>query len=270
MLHSDKIEKITTIYGQFFSRNGDMITNQLKQFSAHTRNELAMLKSLITGGDNIIDIGAHIGTFSIPFASFNKGIGRVFSFEADIDNYNLLRMNITENYLDGAIIPKHAIVSDCEQRFSILKPSEDNSGMHCFLPDSSSAGLDMADIPVINIDAWYEQNEAETKINIIKIDIEGAEMAALRSCEKIIKKCLPMLYIEINNEALDRFNTTIAEIEDALNSFGYHFFRNIGPRNSNNDIFKIARLNSISDGGVFFDLLAVHPSSDRYPDLAES
>lgn len=268
MFKLDKTEKIATIYGHFYSRKGDLITNQLKQYSAHTRNELAMLKSLITDGDNIIDIGAHIGTFSIPLARFNKGRGKIFSFEADLDNYNLLKINICENYMDDVIMPLHAIVSDRKLRFTKLKPCDDNSGMHCFLPESSPSVTDTSDIAVINIDEWCEYNESETKIDLIKIDVEGAEMAALRSCEKIIKRYTPLIYIEISKEALDRFNCTVGEIEEILTSSGYHFFRNTGPRNSDNDLFKIARLNTIADGGDFFDLLAVHPSSDRYPDFA--
>jgi len=268
MLNSDKIEKVTTIYGRFYALKEDMITNQLKQYSAHTRNELAMLKSLITAGDNIIDIGAHIGTFAIPLARFNQGKGRIFSFEANKDNYRLLQANIRENSLDEVILPSHAIVSDVKRSFAMLTPSADNSGMHVFLPETFSADLNLTDFEIVNIDEWYEQNECDTRIDFIKIDIEGAEMAALRSCEKIINKYIPMLYIEINKDALDRFNTSIAEIEKTLTALGYHFFRNIGPRNSDNDIFKIARLNTVDAGGVFFDLLAVHPSSNKYPDLA--
>jgi FkbM family methyltransferase len=266
-LEPARVEKIETIYGRFNAWKGDMITGQLKEYSAHTRNELAMLKSLIAAGDNIVDIGAHIGTFAIPFARFNKEQGKIFSFEANVDNYNLLKLNINENCLKDVIIPTHAIVSDKKRSFSMSKPKDDNSGMHYFLPDVNQPEMVLSDTDAINIDEWHENNESDTRIDLIKIDIEGAEMAALRSCEKIIKKYLPMMYIEINSEALDRFNCTADDIEDELDSFGYHFFRNTGLRNSDNDTFKIEKLNSVKDGGVFFDLLAVHPSSHRYPAL---
>ncbi|HIO97458.1 MAG TPA: hypothetical protein EYG71_05970, partial [Leucothrix sp.] len=66
MAYASGTEKCKTMYGVFESWKGDVITVQLKKYSAHTRNELAMLKSFIAKGDNIIDIGAHIGTYSIP------------------------------------------------------------------------------------------------------------------------------------------------------------------------------------------------------------
>src|ERR1700684_3779180 len=46
----------------------DLITDQLLSFGAHMRCELALLSHFIDPGDAILDLGAHIGTFTIPFA----------------------------------------------------------------------------------------------------------------------------------------------------------------------------------------------------------
>lgn len=267
MINAEHIEKIATIYGHFYSLKGDLITAQFKEYSAHTRNELAMLRSLIREGDNIIDVGAHIGAFSIPFARFNKGKGKIFSFEADTDNYYLLKRNIDENHLNDVIKPTHAIVFSEKYSFAKFAPFNDNSGGYSFLPVSHPLvkDSDILGTYVVNVDEWYEDNGDNMKIDAVKVDVEGAELAVLRSCRRIIKKFTPLLYIEINKTALERFNCEIDEIESLLKPFKYHFFRNGGPRNSTNDAFKIIRMNRILDGGVFFDLLAVHPSDERYP-----
>ena len=262
MLIPEEIEKIPTIYGSFFSRKGDKITNNLKQYSAQTRNELAMIKALVKDEDNVLDIGAHIGTFSMPFAIFNGGRGKVFSFEANPDNFELLRRNISENNLDGIVIPTHALVSSKNQAFEMSLPNGGNSGMYYFMPNSniSSTGID-----IINIDRWYKNLESEIKIKLIKVDVEGAEALVLRSCQELIKKFKPILFIEISKSHLNRFGNSVSDIEEILKPCGYHYFRNIGRRNSNNDIFKIVRLKSVNEGGKFFDLLAVHESDPRYP-----
>jgi FkbM family methyltransferase len=267
MINPEDIGKTATIYGHFYSIKGDLITNQLKEYSAHTRNELAMLKSLIREGDNIIDLGAHIGTFSIPFARFNKGKGKIFSFEADTDNYYLLELNISENHLSDVIMPMRAVVSDKKDSFTRFNPCNNNSGMYCFLPVCHPLAMDsdVLETAVVHIDEWYTYNRYGIPIDVIKIDVEGAEMAALRSCKGIIEQYTPLLYIEINKSALDRFNCEIDEIESLLKPFGYHFFRNGGHRNSDNDAFKIIHMDRVTDGGIFFDLLAVHPLDKRYP-----
>jgi len=256
------IEKIETIYGCFYSRAGDLITEQLKQYSAHTRNELAMLKSFIREGDNIIDVGAHIGTFSIPFAIFNGGIGKVFAFEANPDNYQLLQKNILENNLETVVLPICTVISVKEQTHKMMFPKDANTGMYYFMP-TQDCGYESLDS--VNIDEWYDQNEIENPIHCLKIDTEGSELSVLRACQNILKKYKPLIYLELSDEHLRRFGNSVHDIEKILVSNGYHFFRNIGARNSDNDDFTLAHLRHLTEGGKFYDVLAIHPLSERYP-----
>jgi hypothetical protein len=57
---------VDTTFGRIETFVDDLITNQLLQFGAHTRPELALLLSIIEPGDFVFDVGAHIGTFSAP------------------------------------------------------------------------------------------------------------------------------------------------------------------------------------------------------------
>jgi tRNA G37 N-methylase Trm5 len=125
---------IETVHGSFVSRRNDHITRQLQQFSAHTRNELAMLLSLVRAGDIIIDIGAHIGTFAIPLARRVGDEGKVYAFEADSGNFTLLEKNVELNNLTARIVPVNAIIHDRPARFRRIDPDPTNSGMFTFLP----------------------------------------------------------------------------------------------------------------------------------------
>ena len=109
MSNSKEIEKIRTIYGSFYSRKDDFITRHLKKYSAHTRNELAMIKSLVRDGDNIIDIGAHIGYFTI-YAAKNAYQGIVYSIEPYIESFEILKKNLKLNDLSN-VKPFHAAIS---------------------------------------------------------------------------------------------------------------------------------------------------------------
>jgi len=260
---SNEAVKVPTIYGNFYSWKNDLITRQLTEYSAHTRNELAMLNSFIKKGDTIIDVGGHIGTYSIPFAKKIGKLGRVFTFEGNPNNFALLEKNITINGMRSIIQAFNAVVSQDEaSKFEMELPDGGNSGMYYF---SSVVRTIAKKTPVINIDNWFNGLSKKPKVNLIKIDVEGAEVEILRSCEKLIKKFKPILYIEISQEALKRFDHSIDDLHQILSKEGYQYYKNIGERNSNNDLFKIKKLASIDEGGEFFDLLAFHERDSRKP-----
>lgn len=265
MLDSANIQLCRTIYGDFYAWKEDLITRQLIQFSAHTRNEIAMIRSFIREGDTCLDIGAHIGTFSIPLARFNKEKGKIYSFEACPENYSLLERNIYSNRLEKTIISENKIVSSLKKQKFTKIPIDNNSGGHSFIPSSENVE---SVLNTIDLNEWYESNP-NIKINFVKIDVEGAEVDVLDSCKKIIKNNLPIIYIEIKQNALAKFATTPEDVEVRLKSLGYSFFRNIGSRNSDNDKFELSYIKNVKDGGAFYDLLAIHPSNPRYPSSLE-
>lgn len=255
----NKIVKIETIYGDLYSREDDLITDQLIRFSAHTRNELAMLKSVILPGHTILDIGAHIGTFSIPFALFVGNTGKIYSFEPNIENFKILSKNILENKLNDIIYPSNSIVSCLKNTFTAHITNPKNSGTYYFLPSAISQESDIA---ITHIDEWISEKAEKIIPDLIKIDVEGAELLVLQSCIKTISKSLPILYIEIVEDHLQKFNHSAQDIENLLKPLGYKFYKNIGSRNSNDDSFSPTQLSNIINGGRFFDLLAIHKSKD--------
>jgi FkbM family methyltransferase len=256
------IVMIDTIYGVFLSWEDDLITGQLRRYSAHTRNELAMIRSVVCEGDNVIDIGAHIGSYAIPFARFNRNAGKIFAFEANPDNFDLLKKNIDLNHLEAVVLPTQAIVSAEKGNFTLVSTEDRSTARYFYI--STPVGS-TADQESITVDEWYLTHCPNTSIHFIKIDVEGAEYSAIMACKGIIEKFKPVLYIEINPHAFSRFRHTVGEIESMLRTWGYHFFRNIGPRNSENDRFALVHLERLRDGGGFFDLLAITPSDIRYP-----
>lgn len=80
---------VETRGGTYCCLQGDVIVDQLRQYGAHQRNDVAMAKSLLRAGDSVIDVGAHIGTTAVPFARVVGANGHVFAFEAARATFDL-------------------------------------------------------------------------------------------------------------------------------------------------------------------------------------
>lgn len=241
---------ISTPTGVFHTVAGDMISDQLTSFGAHTRNELAMVLAHVDPSDVCVDLGAHIGTFAIPISRKLGREGRVLAVEGDEETFALLQANVAENGLTQKIETVQAIVGHGPQRSVRRVEVEGNTGAGYYLAD------DKADLAAVDAYALLCMKGFGSP-NFIKIDIEGMELLVLQSLEPLIAAHRPKLYIEMVERQLARFGTTCAGLQDFLARFDYRFFRNTGERNSDNDLFVKTELHCLEEGGEFFDLLAL-------------
>jgi hypothetical protein len=103
---------VTGVHGRFRTRRNDHVTRQLAEYGAHTRNELAMVLSFLRPGDQAIDVGAHIGTYTVPFARTVGPGGRVLSIEPGDEAFARLVENLELNAVAGWVQPFHAVATD--------------------------------------------------------------------------------------------------------------------------------------------------------------
>ena len=182
---------------------------------------------------------------------------RVFAFEPQPEVYALLERNVMLNGLDAQISLSCGIVFDRPQSFQRLAhqglPARRrlNTGATAFVPTTEPGTPDHEGPQVFVIDAMIRAGALPARIDLVKVDTEGAELSGLRSCTDLIGRELPVLYVEINPTGLQRFNTSVDDIDRFLQAFGYHYFRNIGERNSDNDSFRIARHSQFGGGRRF-------------------
>jgi FkbM family methyltransferase len=257
-----------TIFGPFGCFANDLINGQLLTFGAHTRNELAFLLAFVEAGDVVYDIGAHIGTFAVPLAAAVGASGRLVAVEADVDNYGLLLRNLASHGLlspSGSTHAMHAVIADVGKYGAQMVAG--NTGATWF---ESDPGINEGP-PTLGLDQLH-RSHGGGRVDVIKIDIEGMELAALHTAQELLVQ-RPLLYLEISTEHLARHGATLADVEALLRGHCYRFFRNVGERNSSHDSFIVRALDSLEEGGSFFDLLAIpedHKRFARAADLAQA
>ena len=253
---SDVIE-VNAMFGKIFTFANDIITNQLVSFGAHTRPELAFLMTVVQSGDAVFDIGGHIGTFAIPLAQKIGEAGRLLIVEGDPRNFELLCRNIERLGLGNIALPCHTVIGPSKKRYLVRNRSQNTGGSY-FLPSDTPGG-----IPAVSLDDLVL---AHYSPRVVKIDIEGLEVAAFRD-SPILLNLRPILYVEVAGDQLKRYGASVEELNEILQTHDYRLFRNVGARNGTLDEFVVQELSSLSEGGNFFDVLALHREDPRLQHL---
>lgn len=151
----------------------------------------------LKAGDVFFDVGANIGYYSILASSKIGNTGKVYSFEPDIHNVQILEKNIELNNASNVKITKKA-VSD-KTGFVNFKSSALSKGDSAISISNSEGNIS---IPSITLDDFV----AETGVypNVIKIDVEGAEIMALKGAKGLFSRAKQpiVLFIEYNPQSL--------------------------------------------------------------------
>ena len=165
-----------------------------------------------------VDVGAHIGTYSIPMSGC---FDRVYSYEAEENNYRLLTENIALNKKDNIQTYHIALGSTWKKSANVVRHQNDNSGFFAVIDNSNSLNL-----PVVGqIDMQrLDDCEFDTNIDFIKIDVEGSELAVLKGAEGLLERDSPLLEIEINNLSQKLYGISEHDIQDWLQQHGYCFY----------------------------------------------
>lgn len=146
----------------------------------------------VKNGDVIYDIGANVGFYTLLASTLIGENGKVFAFEPLPKNIGYLKKHIKLNKCENVEIIE-AAVSDKEGRVNFL---ENESGPAGKIGKEGSLKV----ISVI-LDNLLEEKKILPP-NVIKIDIEGAELEALKGMKKIFQKYRPAVFLAVHNETL--------------------------------------------------------------------
>lgn len=159
-----------------------IISKNLANQKGHELNEVALIKRILKEGDMALDIGAHIGYFTLIMARYIGETGKVFAFEPSPTNFKLLKKNIKLNgYKNVALIPM-AISNKKEKVTLYLSPR--NSGNHSLF--KIKGHKKSINVNTLSLDDYFEK--ADFNIDFAKIDTEGAEFLVIEGMSSILKK----------------------------------------------------------------------------------
>lgn len=189
------------------------------------RGEVKLLKSLLAPQSVFIDVGANIGAFSL-MAARRLPQGKVHSFEPSPYHIKKLNSNLLLNRFNNIQIHPVALSSKlgpAKLYFPKSKGSLENTGMASqFEFDVMSYRIE--DIECVRLDDYLESYNI-SKVNIIKIDVEGAELDVLIGARQTIYRNRPHVLMEVNSDHLHRAGRNFYEVIDFWNSANYKIYK---------------------------------------------
>jgi FkbM family methyltransferase len=202
--------------------SSEYIQGHLYAFDCFEPSTIHLIEKITEKGDNIFDIGANIGYLSLIFARATGNNGKVLSFEPEEKNFNDLVENITLNNWTN-IEPIKLAISNNKSQLKLFKSKDNNKGSHSTIFNPDILDEDYELVETITIDEFIEIKSI-TKIDIIKIDVEGAEYEVLDGMNRILSEIKPIIIMEINDPIQEKRNISSRDLKEKIINYGYHCF----------------------------------------------
>lgn len=157
-------------------------------------------------GDTVLDVGANIGTWSLPMAKAVGPGGRLLSFEPTPVMCDAVNKTLRVNAMVNARCYQVAVSNkNGSADFFLHTGATENA-----VPDSGRSSLEYSssessekiEVRTVALDDFLSGMDIK-KISFIKIDIEGHEYAALQGAKETLKKDTPVLVIETGQDEVD-------------------------------------------------------------------
>lgn len=223
---------------------------------------VVFFRSCLKKGMTVIDIGANLGYFTVIAAGQVGPAGKVFSYEPDPRNFNLLKKNIVTNGFKNvrAIL---VALSDCPGTRKLF--FGDNQTTHSF---GDKKGTGQSESVITNtLDNSLKTLDC-SKIDVIKMDIEGAEPLALEGMRETIAGNPALIIIfEFHPKAIKRLNHSPLEFLERFKELGFSLSlidEDHGSRVPVDDL--AAFTESFYDKELSKNLIAAKPYSPRNSD----
>ncbi|HEX2438754.1 MAG TPA: FkbM family methyltransferase [Methylomirabilota bacterium] len=205
---------------------GDYISEHILAHGYYEPDTVALFHRYLKPGMTVLDIGAHIGQYTMVASLLVGTSGHVHSFEPDPDTFALLRRNCRDNGLGNVTLNALALTEAPTIQTFYFSYGEDIGSNSLAEPRFFSGRT--AQVQCIRL-ADYIRTRNLDRVHFVKMDVEGAELGVLRGGGDLFEgTARPILVMEFEEERQRAFGQSCATLGAWLTARGYRLFR-IGP-----------------------------------------
>ena len=191
----------------------DMVADHYEQGTA------SLFKDLLDPGKVVVDVGAHVGFFTLLAAREVGPEGKVYAFEPESQNYALLLKNIELNGYCCVVATQKAVSNS--SGITDLFLSSLDTGSHSIYSPAARGVAGSFKVATTSLDAFLEE-AGWPHVDLVKIDVEGAELAVLDGMDRFLTTNGSVkLIVEYCPSLIKLAGSEPSELIDRLVSFGF-------------------------------------------------
>ena len=215
-------QKDRLVNGRVFTIHGDAedqtVYNNILNGSDYENHMVDFYRELLKEDSVCIDAGANIGILSMYMSLFTKA--KIYAFEPVPDTYGTLVVNVDANHLN--VYPFCLALGDKTGKANILFDSKKNGGASFEYATTNPNDVEM-EIDVITLDEFVER-EKITKLDLLKMDVEGFEELILRGGKKTLETLKPDVVTEFCPPIIREKGLSSEGYFDTLRSYYKHIY----------------------------------------------
>ena len=187
----------------------------------YEKETFEFFKSEIKKGNTILDIGAHIGLYAAPLSSLTGELGKVYCFEPTPETFKVLSKTVKINKLTN-VKCINAAVTETTGKINFNLTSLDGKGSNANSIVETERTKNSVEVHAYSIDDFRLQNKL--KIDVLKIDVEGAELNALKGAQKTFIEDRPLGILALHPESITKMGHSLEEIWDLMQQYNLNVF----------------------------------------------
>jgi len=182
----------------------------------------------IKPGMVIFDVGANIGYFTTIMAKLVGSGGKVHAFEPSRREFGSIKKTIGQNRQDNIVLNHSALSDKTGTVIMNIAKSENMAALNTIgnvsHPAAKEGDFDQVEVQLDTIDNYITTGGFQ-RVDLIKIDVEGAELMVLKGAEETLKRYRPQIICEFSDLTTKGFGYQAKEIFDWLAQKGYRAYR---------------------------------------------
>lgn len=167
---------------------------------------------------HVIDAGANMGFLTLKFSRICVD-GVVYGFEPDSDNFNDLSQNLRLNGFENVRLFKTAL-GEKPAEGTLYKVFANNPGANRILPHEPSFFFGSETVQITALDQYLSKGII-SRVDLIKVDVEGFELFVLMGAREIIERFKPLMFIELVETNLRRQNCSSRGLIEFIEGYNY-------------------------------------------------